>query len=46
VTVIIDKDLKNKTLLVHPNINVKTMAIKYDDLLKFIDYCNHHYILY
>lgn len=45
VTIVIDKDLKNKTLLVHPNINTKTISIEYEDLIKFINYLNHKYII-
>ena len=39
VTVLLDKELKGKVLLVHPNINTETISIKYDDLTKFIE--NH-----
>lgn len=46
VTLVIDKDLKDNTLLVHPNINTKTISIKYEDLIKFIDYFKHKYISY
>lgn len=45
VLILIDKDLENKKLLVHPNINTKTISIDYNDLIKFIDYENHKYIL-
>ena len=44
VTIIIDNELSNKVLLVHPNINTKTLPISYDDLIKYIEYENHNYI--
>lgn len=44
VILIIDAELKNKKLLFHPNINTKTIAIQYDDLIKFVEFTNHHYI--
>lgn len=46
VTLLIDKDLINNKLLFHPNVNTKTMSITYDDLIKFIEYENHKYILF
>lgn len=46
VTIILDKELKNKKLLVHPCINTKTISIHYNDLIKFINYLDHDYILY
>ena len=46
VTLLIDKDLMNNKLLFHPNVNTKTMSITYDDLIKFIEYENHKYILF
>lgn len=45
VTLVIDKDLVGKKILFHPNINTKTMSITYDDLIKFIDFENHKFIL-
>lgn len=45
VTLIIDGELKCNKLLVHPNTNKKTMAISYTDLIKFIEYENHKYII-
>lgn len=44
VTLLLDNDLEDKFLLVHPNTNTKTMKITYNDLIKFIDYTNHKYI--
>ncbi len=41
VTLLIDKELENKTLLVHPNTNDKTISITYEDLLKFIRFTHH-----
>ena len=45
VTLIIDKDLKDKKILVHPNTNTKTVSIDYNDLIKFIENENHYYII-
>ncbi len=45
VLMIIDRDLKSKKLLVHPNINTKTISINFADLVKFIEYEKHKYIL-
>lgn len=36
VTLLIYKDLKEKRVLVHPNINTKTISIEHKDLIKFI----------
>lgn len=44
VTLLIDNDLKNKMLLFHPNTNTKTVSIKYNDLIKFIEFEKHKYI--
>ena len=45
VTLVIDKDLIDKKILFHPNTNTKTMSIMYSDLIKFIEYEKHEYIL-
>lgn len=44
--IVIDNDLKNNNLQFHPNTNTKTMLISYNDLIKFLDYTNHHYIYF
>lgn len=44
VTVILDKELKNKKILVHPNRNTATISINYQDLIKFIE-SEHHKII-
>lgn len=46
VTVIIDQNLINKVLLVHPDTNTKTIAIKYQDIIKYIEYLEHKYIIF
>ncbi len=46
VTLILDKDLKDKKVLVHPNVNTKTINIEFSDLIKFIEFLNHKYIIY
>lgn len=42
---LIDKDLKNKKLLFHPNTNTATISIDFLDLIKFIEYEKNKYIL-
>ena len=46
VTLVLDKDLKGKKVLVHPNVNTKTINIEFNDLIKFIEHLNHKYIFY
>ena len=46
VILLIDRELKNKNLLFHPNINTKTISLAYDDLIKFIEYEKHKYIFF
>ena len=43
VTLLIDEELENKTLLVHPNTNDKTISITYEDLLKVIRFTHHSF---
>ena len=45
VTLIIDKDLKDKKILIHPNTNTKTLSMDYNDLIKFIENENHSYFI-
>ncbi len=44
VTILIDKTLIDKELLCHPLINTKTIKIKYNDLIKYIEHFNHKYL--
>lgn len=44
--IILDKDIENKKILVHPNTNTKTLSIEFNDLIRVIDYTNHNYIIY
>lgn len=46
VVILIDKELINKVLLFHPNVNTKTISVVYDDLIKFIVYEQHQYIVF
>ena len=46
VTIIIDEHLKNKSLLMHPETNTKTLKVKYSDLIKYIEYLNHNYLTF
>lgn len=43
VILIIDKDLKNKTILAHPNVNTITVSMDYNDLIKYIEYHKNKY---
>ena len=43
VRIIIDSDLEDKTLLLHPNVNTATLAVRYDDFIKFLDYNGRRY---
>lgn len=45
VKIVIDKDLAGMKILVHPNVNIKTISINFDVLIMFIKYKNHDYIL-
>ena len=46
VSLILDQELENKKVLVHPNVNTKTLSIYYNDLIKYIEYTNHKYYTY
>lgn len=46
VTLILDQELNNNKILVHPNTNTKTVSLLFEDLIKFIEYTNHKYIIY
>lgn len=37
IIVLLDKELLNKRVLMHPNINTKTLSMKIEDLIKVID---------
>jgi len=43
VILLIDKELIDKKVLVHPNINTKTISIELNDLIKIIEFFNHKY---
>lgn len=44
VKVLTDSSLKGENLLMHPCVNTKTVSIKYEDLLTFIQATGHEYI--
>lgn len=46
VTLILDQELNNNKILVHPNTNTKTVSLLFEGLIKFIEYTNHKYIIY
>ncbi len=45
VKIVIDKELENNWVLVHPLVNTKTISLQFRDLIKFIKYYNHEYII-
>ena len=45
VTILLDSSLKEKTLLLHPNVNTKTISINYNDLIRWIEYFQHNYFV-
>jgi Ala-tRNA(Pro) deacylase len=46
VTILIDKDLVNCKVLLHPNVNTKTISITCADLIRYIEYFEHEYIIF
>lgn len=46
VIVLIDKELEDKLILVHPLVNTKTISIEMKDLIKLIEYLKNEYIFY
>lgn len=46
VKVLIDRELMDKVILVHPLINTKTLSLKMSDLIKFIKYLQNDYEKY
>lgn len=46
VIVLIDKDLKDNLVLVHPLVNTKTISIEMKDLIQIIEYLKNEYIFY
>ena len=43
VVIVLDKELSGKNVLVHPNINTATVSLKYEDVIKIINYCGNSY---
>lgn len=46
VMVLIDKDLQEKLILVHPLVNTKTISLEMKDLIKLIEYLKNAYLFY
>lgn len=46
VALLIDKELENQKVLVHPNVNTKTVSIQLSDLIKLVEHIKHQYILF
>ena len=45
VGLVLDESLAGKRLLFHPNVNTKTIAVWYEDLIRFVEYTGHRYVL-
>lgn len=45
IIVLIDNELVNNYIIVHPNINTVSISIYYTDLIKVIDVCKNNYIV-
>ena len=45
VTVVISGSLKDKRVLVHPDSNDTTVSIRFDDLVRYIEFTKHVYLL-
>jgi len=45
VKIILDKELVTNKILVHPNVNTKTISIYCKDLIKYIENLNHVYFI-
>lgn len=43
VAIVLDKELSGRNVLLHPNINTATVSLKYEDLIKIINYCENNY---
>lgn len=46
VLLVLDIALQDQNLLLHPNVNTKTMVISYANLIRFIEYTGHSYTFY
>lgn len=46
VLVMFDADLQGKRVTFHPNINTKTLAMSFEDTLRFVEYTGHKYIIF
>ncbi len=46
VKLLLDKELIDKKVLMHPNVNTKTISLKFNDLIKIIEYTNHDYYMF
>lgn len=45
VTILFDGDFLDKKVMCHPNVNTSTISLNYSDLIKFIEFLGHKYIL-
>lgn len=46
VKLVFDKEIENETILCHPNVNTKTISIKYSDLVMLIENQQHSYVVF
>lgn len=45
VVLMIDRDLQGKRLLVHPDVNTRTISIAYQDLIQLIEFETNQYMI-
>lgn len=45
VTILIDEDLINEKVFCHPNVNTITISLLCEDLIKFIEFFSHKYLI-
>ncbi len=46
VKLLFDRDLYNSKVLMHPNVNSKTLSMEFSDLIRIVEYTNHDYLLF
>lgn len=46
VVLMIDRDLQRKRLLVHPNVNTRTVSISCQDLIRLIEFETNRYMIF
>lgn len=46
IELVMDASMVGKRLLFHPNVNTKTIAVWYEDLVRFVEFTGHEYVLF